>query len=133
MTISQLLLLAVYYAMLAVVAAVMLYRALLVVRYYRRAKHDEEPRERFVEPPVVTVQLPVFNERFVVERLLDAVAALDWPRERLEVQLLDDSTDDTREIAARKVADLVARGFDVKHVRRADRNSRRATIPQAAL
>src|SRR5947207_11009844 len=112
MTVSQALVLIVYYAMLAVVATVMLYRALLVARYYGRKGKDAAPPSRFAEPPIVTVQLPVFNERFVVERLLESVAALDWPKDRLEIQLLDDSTDDTTSIAARKVADLVARGFD---------------------
>jgi cellulose synthase/poly-beta-1,6-N-acetylglucosamine synthase-like glycosyltransferase len=125
-TIPQILLLVVYYAMLCIVATVMLYRGLLVFRYYARPRHDEKPKSLFPEPPVVTVQLPVYNERFVVTRLLDAVCALDWPRDRLEVQLLDDSTDDTREIAAAKVAELVARGFDVKHVRRPDRTGYKA-------
>ena len=118
--------------MLAIVASVMIYRALLVLRYYRRPKHDEVPRSCFEERPVVTVQLPVYNERFVVERLLDAVAALDWPKDRLEIQLLDDSTDDTREIAAAKVAELVAKGFDAKHVLRADRRGYKAGALAAA-
>jgi cellulose synthase/poly-beta-1,6-N-acetylglucosamine synthase-like glycosyltransferase len=126
MTLSQVLLLVVYYAMLAIVTAVMLYRALLVVRYHRRPRHDETPRARFATEPVVTVQLPIYNERYVVERLLDAVCAIEWPRDRLEVQVLDDSTDDTKEIAARKVLELVARGFDVVHLHRADRRGYKA-------
>ncbi|MDD3294989.1 MAG: glycosyl transferase family 2, partial [Geobacteraceae bacterium] len=54
--------------------------------------------------PLVTVQLPVFNERFVAGRFVDAVARLDWPADRLEIQILDDSTDDTSDIVARRVA-----------------------------
>ena len=65
--------------------------------------------------PVVTVQLPVFNEAPVVTRLIDAAAALDYPRERLEIQVLDDSTDETREYAARAVARHRARGVDIHH------------------
>ena len=118
---SQVLLIGLYYAMLAIVAAVMGYRALLIVRYLRHPWKDEAPATRFPTEPFVTVQLPIYNERYVVERLLESVCAIEWPRDRLEIQLLDDSTDDTREIAAAKIADLVARGFDVKHVRRADR------------
>ncbi len=68
--------------------------------------------------PVVTVQLPVRDERDVVVRLIDAVAALDWPPERLEIQLLDDSTDDTGEVAAPALARAAARGIAVAHVRR---------------
>jgi cellulose synthase/poly-beta-1,6-N-acetylglucosamine synthase-like glycosyltransferase len=122
----QALLLATYYAMLAVVTAVMVYRGLLVLRFYRRPRADETPRQRFPEPPVVTVQLPIFNERFVVERLLESVCRLDWPRDRLEVQLLDDSTDETVAIAGAKVRELRARGFDVKHLHRTDRTGYKA-------
>ncbi len=123
---SQVLLLALYYAMLAVVTAVMGYRALLIARYLRHPWKDELPKARFGAEPFVTVQLPIYNERYVVERLLESVCAIEWPRDRFEVQLLDDSTDDTRAIAAAKVAELVARGFDVKHVRRADRTGYKA-------
>ena len=132
MTFAQILLMSIYYAMLGLVATVMMYRAALVYRYYTRPRGDEAPARRFPEPPVVTVQLPVYNERFVVERLLDSVCALDWPRDRLEVQLLDDSTDDTREIAAAKVASLQAAGFDVKHLHRANRRGYKAGALAAA-
>lgn len=71
-----------------------------------------------VDLPRVTVQLPVYNERYVVTRLLGAVAALDYPRERLEVQVLDDSTDDTSAVVAGLVPRLRAGGLDVRHIRR---------------
>lgn len=76
--------------------------------------------------PRVTVQLPVYNERHVVERLIDRVAALDYPREKLDIQVLDDSTDDTVERAAARVAYWRARGFDIVHHRRADRRDFKA-------
>ena len=71
--------------------------------------------------PPVTVQLPLYNERHVVGRLLDAVAALDYPREVLVIQVLDDSTDATSQIVAAKVAGLRKRGLTMQHVRRAER------------
>lgn len=74
----------------------------------------------------VTVQLPVYNEANVVGRLLEAAGRLDWPRDRLQIQLLDDSTDETTEIAARHVARLRAEGVDVVHVRRPDRTGYKA-------
>jgi cellulose synthase/poly-beta-1,6-N-acetylglucosamine synthase-like glycosyltransferase len=123
---AQHLLLAIYYLLLAVVAAVMLHRALLIVRYFRRPRADETPATRFGTEPVVTVQLPVFNEKFVIDRLLDAVAGLDWPKDRLEIQVLDDSTDETVEIARAKAAALRRRGFDVKHLHREDRSGYKA-------
>ncbi|MBX9928412.1 MAG: glycosyltransferase [Gemmatimonadaceae bacterium] len=76
--------------------------------------------------PMVTVQLPVFNEATVVARLLEASGALDWPVDRLEIQLLDDSTDGTPVIAGRVIAQLRARGLRVAHVRRADREGYKA-------
>ncbi len=71
--------------------------------------------------PVVTVQLPLFNEMYVARRLIDAVCALDYPADRLEVQVLDDSTDETVEIVAEAVARQRERGVDVHHLHRTDR------------
>lgn len=76
--------------------------------------------------PYVTIQLPVYNERHVVERLLDAVAAIDYPRDLLEVQVLDDSTDATSAIVARQVDRLAATGRTITHVRRSHRSGFKA-------
>lgn len=76
--------------------------------------------------PPVTVQLPIYNERYVIRRLLKAACALDYPRNRLEIQLLDDSTDDTAQIAGELVADYRAQGISIVHVRRADREGFKA-------
>jgi cellulose synthase/poly-beta-1,6-N-acetylglucosamine synthase-like glycosyltransferase len=76
--------------------------------------------------PRVTVQLPVYNEAGVVERLLDAAASLEYPRDLLEIQLLDDSTDETRERAARRVRRWRERGVRVRHIRRTDRSGFKA-------
>ena len=62
------------------------------------------PPAELEDPPSVTVQLPVYNERHVVRRLIDAAAAFDWPADRIQIQLLDDSTDDTSKIIAQSVA-----------------------------
>jgi hypothetical protein len=79
------------------------------------------------------VQLPVYNELYIVERLLGAAAALDYPRDRLEIQLLDDSTDETRHIAAQAVARLQEQGTDVVHVTRSDRADYKAGALAAGL
>jgi len=83
--------------------------------------------------PRVTVQAPVYNERYVVERLIDALAALDYPRDRLQIQILDDSTDDSVAIAARRIAFHRARGIDIAHVRRAARDGFKAGALNDAL
>ncbi len=83
--------------------------------------------------PRVLVQLPVYNEPLVVERALIAAAALDWPADRLTIQLLDDSTDITSDIAVHAVARLRQRGVDVMHVRRADRSGFKAGALAAGM
>ena len=81
------------------------------------ASHPSEPDNW----PMVTVQLPVYNERYVIERLIAAVVAFDYPKHSLEIQLLDDSTDDTVNIIARQVARYQAQGFTIQHIRRRER------------
>ena len=71
--------------------------------------------------PMVTVQLPVFNELYVVERLIDCVAQLDYPADKLEIQVLDDSTDESFEVGARKVAEWKAKGVNILHIKRPER------------
>lgn len=83
--------------------------------------------------PRVLVQIPVYNESAVVERALAAAAALDWPADRLTIQLLDDSTDITSDIAVHAVARLCRQGKDVRHVRRADRTGFKAGALAAGM
>lgn len=85
------------------------------------------------ELPGVLVQIPVFNEPAVVERALEAAAALDWPRDSLKIQLLDDSTDLTPDIARHVVARLQRDGVAIEHVRRSDRSGFKAGALEAGL
>jgi cellulose synthase/poly-beta-1,6-N-acetylglucosamine synthase-like glycosyltransferase len=85
------------------------------------------------ELPVVTTQLPIYNEKNVVERLVNAVCAMDWPRDRHEIQVLDDSTDETRELTAELVARLRAAGHDIHHLHRRDRAGYKAGALAAGL
>ena len=95
-------LLAIYYLILGTLAAYGVHRLALVALYYRTRRHAPKPPPEPAEWPRVTVQLPLYNEMYVAERLIDAAAALDYPRDRLEIQVLDDSTDETRELVARR-------------------------------
>src|SRR5437660_10496698 len=85
------------------------------------ARRDGRPRW-----PTVTIQLPIYNEKYVVGRLLDRVMQLRWPKDRLEVQVLDDSTDETVAIVAEKVCQYRSVGFDIRHLRRATREGFKA-------
>ncbi len=86
-----------------------------------RAAHARNP-----SVPAVTVQLPLYNERYVARRLLEAVAAMDYPRDRLQIQVLDDSTDDTTARVAECVTRLRSDGVDIEHIRRTRRDGYKA-------
>lgn len=116
-----------YFAVLAVLSAYGLHRLHLVILCRRNAERIEKaptlagPPMSDDELPVVTIQLPIFNESTVVVRLLESVAKMDYPISRLHIQVLDDSIDETCEIARRQVDKLKARGFDAEYVHRVDR------------
>ena len=101
-------------------------------RHRRRAEATPPPAVPTVWPPV-TVQLPLYNERYVARRLLEAVAALDYPADRLEIQVLDDSDDETTAIVAELVRRLRARGLAVVHLHRAERTGFKAGALEAGL
>lgn len=110
-------------------SAVQVHLSILYTRFQRQFKkaHETLPAMPEGQPwPAVTVQLPVYNELYVVERLIDAVAAFDYPAHKLEIQVLDDSTDETRDIVARKVAEWKARGRDIVHLHRTNRHGFKA-------
>ena len=114
-----------YFGGLAVLAFFALHRAWLVWRAHVLPALPAAAEDRAFRP-AVTVQLPLYNERFVARRLLDAVACLDWPRDRLDVQVIDDSTDETTEVAAEGVARMRAAGIDAVHIRRERREGFKA-------
>ena len=126
-------LIAAYLIVLVALAMYGFHRSTLVYLYYRHKRNRPEPKSRFTELPVVTVQLPLFNEMYVASRLLDAVALVDWPVDRLEIQVLDDSTDETQEICKAKVAELAATGLDIKYIHRVDRSGFKAGALEAGL
>ena len=94
----------------------------VMIYYYFRNKDKRHERNASLgDLPIVTVQLPVFNELYVVERLIDSICALDYPKDKLEIQVLDDSTDETVAIIAEIVERKKAEGFDIVQVLREDR------------
>jgi cellulose synthase/poly-beta-1,6-N-acetylglucosamine synthase-like glycosyltransferase len=118
-----------YFIVLIILAAYGAHRYWLVYLYYKNKKNKTtEPAAHFDfdDLPRVTVQLPIFNEQYVVERLLDAVCRLDYPQEKLDIQLLDDSTDETVEVARLLVDRYVALGYPVTYLHRDNREGYKA-------
>ena len=90
-----------YFVVLVILAAYGMHRYYLVYAYFKNRHNVPGPPPAVTEWPKVTIQLPIYNERYVIERLVDAVARFDYPRELLDIQVLDDSTDETRASRAR--------------------------------
>jgi cellulose synthase/poly-beta-1,6-N-acetylglucosamine synthase-like glycosyltransferase len=109
------------------------YQLLAIHWWNRRRIRETAPPPPPAEWPSVTVQLPLYNERYVAHRLLEAVGALDYPSDRLEIQVLDDSTDDTGAIIARTASELRARGLSVVHLHRRERTGFKAGALAAGL
>jgi cellulose synthase/poly-beta-1,6-N-acetylglucosamine synthase-like glycosyltransferase len=116
-----------YFIVLIVLAAYGAHRYWLVYLYYKNKKNKTtEPAAHFEDLPRVTVQLPIFNEQYVVDRLLDAVCKLDYPREKLDIQLLDDSTDETVGVARSLVERYIALGHPITYLHRDNREGFKA-------
>ena len=130
---GQLLTLSAYYAVLFLLALYGAHRAYMVHLYFRHRRETPRPAGTLAALPRVTVQLPIYNEVYVVERLVSSVAALDYPKALLQIQILDDSTDETREIARATAARLRGRGCDVDYRPRSHRRGFKAGALQDGL
>jgi len=133
MTPVETLTLATYFFVLIVLAIYGWHRYYLVYLYMRN--RDKEPKAtRRLDPlPAVTIQLPLYNEMYVADRLIEAVCAMEYPRELLEIQVLDDSVDETRSIAESAVRRFAAKGIDIKYFHRTDRTGFKAGALEAGL
>ena len=122
-----------YLIVLGVLGIYGFHRSKLLMLYFKHRGEVQELAKQFDHLPLLTIQLPMFNEMYVAERLLEGIANLDYPKEKLEIQVLDDSTDETVAIAQKKVAELVERGFDAVHIHRVDRTGFKAGALEAGL
>jgi cellulose synthase/poly-beta-1,6-N-acetylglucosamine synthase-like glycosyltransferase len=133
MTPAETLILGSYFFVLLVLAVYGWHRYYLVYIYMKHKDKVPEPLGRFEEYPVLTAQLPVYNEMYVVDRLIEAVCQMRYPRDKFEVQVLDDSTDETQSIAELAVRRCALQGIDVKYFHRTDRTGYKAGALDAGL
>jgi cellulose synthase/poly-beta-1,6-N-acetylglucosamine synthase-like glycosyltransferase len=123
-----------YFIVLILLASYGAHRYVLVYLYYKNKKNrTTEPAALFEDLPRVTVQLPIFNEQYVVDRLLDSICKLQYPREKLDIQLLDDSTDETVEVARSLVERYASMGYPVTYHHRTNREGYKAGALAAGL
>jgi cellulose synthase/poly-beta-1,6-N-acetylglucosamine synthase-like glycosyltransferase len=122
-----------YFFVMIVLAAYGIHRYALVYNYYKNRKHVPGPPPEIGTWPKVTVQLPIYNERYVIERLIEAVSQFDYPRELLEIQVLDDSTDQTCQVARDCVERYRALGMPICYIHRDNREGYKAGALQEGL
>lgn len=115
-----------YFGILTFLALFGLHRYHLTYLFLKNRRKTLKAPKPFDNLPRITVQLPIYNERYVVERLLEAASRLDYPRELLEIQLLDDSTDETRVVASRLVSEYASAGFPMVYHHRENREGYKA-------
>ena len=123
-----------YFAVMIVLSLYGIHRYQLCYLYFKYKKnHSADPPRKFDELPRVTIQLPIFNEQFVIDRLVEAVCSLEYPREKLEIQVLDDSTDETTEVASNIVERYAALGHPIVYIHRTNRHGFKAGALDAGL
>ncbi|CAH0997335.1 hypothetical protein EMA8858_03466 [Emticicia aquatica] len=122
----ELFILLVYAIPLVFIFSYSLVQLSLIINYLSRKKLISKHLSTSDNLPFVTIQLPVYNELYVVERLIDAIAAFDYPKNRFEIQILDDSTDETVDIIAQKTKEIQAKNIDIHHIRRENRQGFKA-------
>jgi cellulose synthase/poly-beta-1,6-N-acetylglucosamine synthase-like glycosyltransferase len=130
---AQTLFTTIYTLTLVVVSIYGLHRYVLVFLYYRYRNNHPKAAEKFDELPAVTIQLPMYNERNVARRIIEKTCRIDYPREKLQIQVLDDSTDDTGEIASQVVQQYRREGFDIEYIHRDNRVGYKAGALKAGL
>ena len=122
-----------YFTILIILSIYGGHRYHLTWTYLKHRKKAPKPPKGFEELPRVTIQLPIYNERYVVERLLEAVTRIDYPHELLEIQLLDDSTDETTIVASRLVSEYAQAGYPVSYIHRNNRHGFKAGALEAGM
>jgi cellulose synthase/poly-beta-1,6-N-acetylglucosamine synthase-like glycosyltransferase len=122
-----------YLGVLIGLSAYGIHRYFIIYLFLKNRSRGPVPARQFEQLPKVTVQLPIFNEIYVVERLLRSVSQMDYPKELLQIQVLDDSTDETREVVASCAEELRQKGFNVQRIHRVDRTGFKAGALAAGL
>src|SRR5216683_3337934 len=133
MTLAETLTLVAYFFVLIILAVYGWHRYYLVYLYMKNRNKGPIAGPPLDPIPVVTIQLPLYNEMYVADRLIEAVAAIDYPWEQLEIQVLDDSIDETQSIAELAVRRFAAQGLDIKYYHRTDRAGFKAGALEAGL
>jgi cellulose synthase/poly-beta-1,6-N-acetylglucosamine synthase-like glycosyltransferase len=124
------------YAIVTTILHILAFYPLIYVKRqykFRFENSNSTPYFDLANAPKVTVQLPMYNEMYVAERIIETCAEIDYPRDKFQIQVLDDSTDETKDIIANKCAEVAARGINIQHIHRTDRTGYKAGALDCAM
>ncbi len=127
-----------YFGCLVLIIFYSILQLSLAIAYVRNRKKkaaaiEHDPVYDPTNTPKVTVQLPMYNELYVADRIIETIAAFDYPADKLQIQVLDDSTDETKDLIAEKVVEVQKRGINIQHIHRVDRTGYKAGALDAAM
>ncbi|MDT3695951.1 MAG: glycosyltransferase [Ignavibacterium sp.] len=115
-----------YFLSLTILFVFGLHGFVMIFYHYKYGHKTPVPKDKLTEDSMVTIQLPLYNEMYVVERLINSVCQIDYPKDKMEIQVLDDSNDETTSIVAKAVEEKKKEGFDISHIRRGSREGFKA-------
>ena len=120
------LILAVHFLLLGILSLFGLHRLSMVFRWFKYRDFTPQPPKMFEKLPKITVQIPLYNERLVAKRIVDSIVLLEYPADRLQIQIVDDSNDDTSDVIAERVSHYKLQGINIEHVQRTNRHGFKA-------
>lgn len=133
MSVFSLFIIAVHFFLLVILCLFGLHRFSMVLRWFKYRNYKPATPKRYNELPQVTVQIPLYNERLVAKRIVDSIVLLDYPVDRLQIQIVDDSNDDTSELIAERVKHYQQQGINIDHVQRTNRQGFKAGALKEAM
>jgi len=133
MSLISSLVITIHFLLLVVLSLFGLHRLSMVMRWFRYRNFKPATPKAFKQLPKITVQIPLYNERLVAKRIVDSIVLLDYPKDRLQIQIVDDSNDDTSELIAERVAHYQQQGLNIEHVQRTNRQGFKAGALKDAM
>jgi len=133
MSLLSSIIIAVHFILLFILCLFGLHRLSMVFRWFRYRKYEPKIPGKFTQLPKITVQIPLYNERMVAQRIVDSIVKLEYPADRLQIQIVDDSNDDTCELIAERVKFYQAQGINIEHVQRTNREGFKAGALKEAM
>lgn len=133
MSVLSMSIIAIHFVLLLILCLFGLHRLSMVIRWFRYRKFTPKQPKSFEQLPRVTVQIPLYNERMVAQRIVDSIVKLEYPHDRLQIQIVDDSNDDTCDLIAERVKFYQQQGIDIEHVQRVNRQGFKAGALKDAM